>query len=54
MEEEKQEATELEYLTWFRKNADFGPADEDVKNWMDGVFEKEKGKLVPKKWRAED
>lgn len=47
------EATELEYLTWFRQNADFGPADADVIAIMDEQFEKETGKRVPEGWRAE-
>lgn len=47
----KKEATELEYLTWFRLNTDFGPADSDVKHIMHQQFEKETGKLVPKDWR---
>lgn len=50
----KEEATELEYLKWFRINADFGPADGDVQYLMNQRFEKETGKLLPKGWRNED
>ena len=49
-EEKKERATELEYLTWFRQNADFGPADGDVKDSMDQQFMQETGKLLPKGW----
>jgi len=48
------EATNIEYLEWFRINADFGPADSDVKAYMDKAFEKETGMLVPKVWWRED
>ena len=54
MGEDKPEATELEYLTWFRQSADFGPADKDVKYSMDQDFEQETGTLVPAGWRHED
>lgn len=53
MSEEKQEATELEYLRWFAANADFGPADGDVKFLMQKQFTKETNKLVPKNWVLE-
>lgn len=49
----KKEATELEYLTWFKQNADFGPADDDVHQIMDEQFENKTGKRVPKDWRRE-
>jgi len=51
----KERATELEYLTWFRNNADFGPADSDVKELYNESFMKETGKNLPKGWNvAED
>ena len=50
---EKPEATELEYLRWFRVNADFGPSDGEVKYIMDKEFEKETGKKVPRNWHSE-
>lgn len=46
----RERATELEYLTWFRINADFGPADSDVKNMMDQQFMKETNKNLPEGW----
>ena len=49
----KEEASELEYLSWFKIHADFGPADDDVHYIMDQQFEKETGKLVPKDWKRE-
>lgn len=47
------EATELEYLKWFRINVDFGPGDADVIFFMDEQFEKQTGKRVPKAWVSE-
>lgn len=42
-----EQATELEYLQWFFASADFGPADSDVRECMEGWFEKETGKSLP-------
>jgi hypothetical protein len=46
----KERATELEYLKWFRLEADFGPADEDVKQSMHERFMRETGKNLPEGW----
>jgi hypothetical protein len=46
----KERATELEYLTWFRINADFGPADGDVIEYMNQQFMDETGKNLPEGW----
>jgi len=54
MKKIKKEATELEYLKWFRSECDFGPAHGDVIYYMDKDFEKETGKLVPKGWRERE
>lgn len=43
-------ASELEYLKWFRINADFGPADGDVTDSMNAQFMNETGKLLPEGW----
>ena len=43
-------ATELEWLTWFIQNADFGPADGDVKREMRAEFQEKTGKRLPKGW----
>jgi len=43
-------ATELEYLTWFRFNVDFGPSESDVIDWMNERFMKETGKNLPEGW----
>lgn len=51
---QQKEATELEYLKWFKINADFGPADGDVQFIMDQNFEEETGKRVPKGWRQDE
>lgn len=46
----KTEATELEWLTYFAVNADFGPAHSDVVRYMMRDFEKQTGKRVPASW----
>ena len=46
----RERATELEYLTWFKQNADFGPADSDVQESMDERFMNETGKNIPEGW----
>ena len=46
-----EEATELEWLTWFCQTADFGPADGDVRLSLQDYFEEETGKRVPAAWR---
>lgn len=43
----------LEYLEWFWENADFGPADDDVRYIMQEEYESETGKKVPKGYRIE-
>jgi hypothetical protein len=50
---EQERATELEYLKWFRINADFGPAEGDVINWMNEKFMEEAGKQLPEGWEPE-
>ncbi len=46
----RERATELEYLKWFRLEADFGPADSDVKDWLDKKFMRQTGKNLPEGW----
>lgn len=46
----QERATELEYLTWFRCNAEFGPAEDDVIQIMNEQFRAETGKLLPVGW----
>ncbi|MBU2177688.1 MAG: hypothetical protein KJ556_21560 [Gammaproteobacteria bacterium] len=53
MEKPQTEASELEYLTWFCQEADFGPASGDVVFDMQKRFEEETGKRVPKCWVSE-
>jgi len=48
----RERATELEYLKWFRLNADFGPADSDVKDSLDEQFMNETGKNLPEGWNV--
>lgn len=50
----KEYATELEYLRWFARNADFGPASGDVVDYMREAFTAKTGKAVPKEWDRED
>ena len=40
-------ATQLEYLKWFYSNADFGPADSDVRNILKRDFMEDTGKNLP-------
>lgn len=42
-----EKATELEFLQWFYANADFGPADDDVRYILEAEFVKETGKNLP-------
>ena len=48
----KERATELEYLKWFRLNADFGPAEDDVIAGMNERFMKITGKNLPEGWNT--
>lgn len=54
MPKNKIDASELEYLKWYRQNIDFGPAHGDVILCLDEQFEEESGKRVPKNWRDEE
>lgn len=42
-----EKSTELEYLRWFYSEADFGPADSDVRSNIDDAFKRETGKDLP-------
>ena len=46
----RERATELEYLKWFRLNADFGPADADVTENLNQRFMDQSGKNLPEGW----
>ena len=50
----EQEATELEWLRYFYDNADFGPADWDVRRIIQENFEHSTGKKLPSDYRYED
>ncbi len=43
---------ELKYLRWFYANADFGPADDDVRQIMNEQYVREGG-VIPKGYDAE-
>jgi hypothetical protein len=47
-------ATEIEWLKWFACNADFGPADGDVREMMKRAFMDETGKNLPIGWNLAD
>jgi len=48
----RERATELEYLKWFRQNADFGPAHSDVMELYNSEFMQKTGKNLPKGWNV--
>jgi len=48
----RERATELEYLKWFRLNADFGPGEGDVINAMNDQFMRQTGKNLPEGWNV--
>lgn len=50
----KEEATELEWLRYFFMVADFGPADDDVRYYIEQNFMRETGKLLPEGYQRED
>lgn len=45
-----EKATEIEYLRWFRINADFGPAEDDIIDELNEAFKEETGKELPDGW----
>jgi hypothetical protein len=45
--DEIERATELEYLKYFYSEADFGPADGDVRDIINERFVNQTGKLLP-------
>ena len=47
-------ANYTEYLEWFHDNADFGPADGDVRDNMIKRFMKSTGKQMPEGWTYSD
>jgi len=49
-----EKATELEYLQWFYANADFGPADSDVRDIMNQEFVQDTEKELPEGYEDED
>jgi len=43
----QERATEFEYLEYFYATADFGPADSEVRDYIQECFIKDTGKLPP-------
>ena len=48
-----EEATELEFLQWFYGEADFGPADSDVRHFLKLEFMRLTGKVLPEGYEEE-
>lgn len=44
---------ELDYLRWFYGNADFGPADSDVRYYLNEIYIKEGG-TIPAAYKEEE
>ena len=49
-----EKATELEFLRYFFQNADFGPADGEVRFYLGRDFERVSGKEPPDGYREEE
>lgn len=47
-------ATELDFLQWFYCNADFGPADSDVRYYLKEQFKQQTGVELPAGYASED
>ena len=52
-EQLEDQAKELHYLRWIWATADFGPADGDVRDYLNERYKKETGKKVPEGWTEE-
>lgn len=50
----KVKATELEYLQWFYLKADFGPADDDIRDKLNRWFMEESRKDLPEGYEPEE
>lgn len=46
----RERASKLEYLTWFRLHADFGPGESDYIDSLNQRFMDETGKNLPDGW----
>ena len=51
---QKSQNTELEWLRWFARNADFGPASGEVRAIMREEYESKTGWKVPSDWKDEE
>lgn len=47
-------ASELEFLRYFHRNADFGPADSEVRYYINDSFMEESGKRLPEGYETEE
>lgn len=50
MSNKRERATELEYLSWFRSEADFGPASSEIFDIMADDSINATGKDLPEGW----
>jgi hypothetical protein len=50
----KERATELEWLKFFYHEADFGPADGDVRDYIQRKFKETTGKNMPEGWNYDN
>lgn len=44
---------EQKYLKWFFQRADFGPADGDVRLWMEEQYTAQTGNPIPESYKYE-
>jgi len=51
---DRERADEAEWTLWFTLEADFGPADDDVRHWMAYRFQRKTGKAMPPGWEEYD
>lgn len=49
-----EKATEIEFLKHFYQEADFGPADGDVRDSIKSHFEEKSGKKLPSGYEREE
>ena len=48
-----EQKAEYEYLQWFHANADFGPAESDVRYWLNKKYTEQTGSQVPEGYDEE-
>lgn len=48
-----EQKAELNYLRWFHGNADFGPAEGDVRHYLNEQYTAQTGSTVPEGYEEE-